>query len=51
LLSGPERIASGWWDGREVIRDYYLAQAADGSRQWIFHDLPADAWYLQGLWT
>jgi protein ImuB len=51
LLSGPERIASGWWDGREVIRDYYLAQGADGSRQWIFHDLPADAWYLQGLWV
>jgi protein ImuB len=50
LLGGPERIASGWWDGDEVQRDYYLAQATDGSRQWIFHDLREGTWYLQGLW-
>jgi protein ImuB len=51
LLQGPERIASGWWDGEDVVRDYYLARAADGSRQWVFHDLRADTWYLQGLWV
>lgn len=50
LLQGPERIASGWWDGGDIVRDYYLAQAADGSRQWVFHDLHENAWYLQGLW-
>ena len=26
LLAGPERIESGWWDGADVQRDYYMAQ-------------------------
>ena len=51
LLQGPERIASGWWDGGDVVRDYYPARGGDGSRQWVFHDLREDAWYLQGLWV
>jgi len=51
LLGGPERIASGWWDGGDVVRDYYIARGSDGSRQWVFHDLRDHAWYLQGLWT
>jgi protein ImuB len=51
LLQGPERIASGWWDGGDVVRDYYLARSGDGSRQWVFHDLRENAWYLQGLWV
>jgi protein ImuB len=51
LLSGPERIESGWWDGGDVTRDYYVARAADGARLWVFQDLAAGGWYLQGLWT
>ncbi|HTW73318.1 MAG TPA: DNA polymerase Y family protein [Steroidobacteraceae bacterium] len=51
LLAGPERIESGWWDGAGVVRDYYVARAADGARLWMFHDLADDAWYLQGLWV
>jgi protein ImuB len=51
LLHGPERIASGWWDDGDVVRDYYLAHGSDGSRQWVFHDLRENAWYLQGLWV
>ncbi len=51
LLHGPERIESGWWDGAGVVRDYYVARAADGVQQWVFHDLTDDAWYLQGLWV
>ncbi|NTV09314.1 MAG: DNA polymerase Y family protein, partial [Zoogloea sp.] len=30
LLAGPERIESGWWDGAEVRRDYYVARDAEG---------------------
>jgi hypothetical protein len=26
LEQGPERIESGWWDGRDVRRDYYVAR-------------------------
>lgn len=51
LLSGPERIESGWWDGGDATRDYYVARAADGARLWVFQDLAQGDWYLQGLWT
>jgi protein ImuB len=51
LLCGPERIESGWWDGADVNRDYYVARAADGARLWVFRDPAEGAWYLQGLWS
>jgi protein ImuB len=38
LHDGPERIESGWWDGRDVRRDYYVVQTPGGSRAWIFRD-------------
>jgi protein ImuB len=51
LLRGPERIESGWWDGGDVSRDYYLARTGAGARAWVFHDRRDGAWYLQGLWA
>ena len=51
LLSGPERIESGWWDRADVARDYFVARAENGARLWVFRDLADGAWYLQGLWT
>jgi protein ImuB len=51
LVSGPERIESGWWDRADAARDYYVARAGDGARLWVFRDLADGAWYLQGLWT
>jgi protein ImuB len=51
LLSGPERIESGWWDGGDATRDYYVAGTADGARLWVFQDLARGEWYLQGLWA
>lgn len=49
LLSGPERIASGWWDGADVQRDYYVAQAPHAGRLWIFERLdPPGGWYVHG---
>ena len=36
LLAGPERIESGWWDGDDLRRDYYVALTAEGQRAWIF---------------
>lgn len=50
LQAGPERIESGWWDGDDVRRDYYLAQAADGARLWIYREHGVDGgWFLHGL--
>jgi protein ImuB len=51
LLAGPERIESGWWDGADVARDYYLACDARGARLWVFRDLRSGAWFVQGLWA
>ncbi|HEX5754868.1 MAG TPA: DNA polymerase Y family protein [Arenimonas sp.] len=38
LLAGPERIEGGWWDweGGDRRRDYYIADAGDGRRAWLF---------------
>lgn len=49
LQSGPERIESGWWDGQDVSRDYYVARSDDGQRLWIYRDRKSRAWHLHGL--
>jgi protein ImuB len=52
LISGPERIESGWWDGGDVARDYYLARTTDGARWWIFRELAAPRrWFLHGCFA
>ena len=51
LLSGPERIESGWWDGADIARDYYLARGSDGAHWWVYRDLRSNAWHLHGLWA
>ena len=50
LVSGPERIETGWWDGRDVARDYYVVVNGSGMRLWIYRDRrPPRRWYLHGL--
>lgn len=50
VLSEPERIESGWWDGEAIRRDYRLAEDTRGRKLWIFRDLnTTDQWYLHGL--
>jgi protein ImuB len=50
LLRGPERIETGWWDGHEVTRDYFVARDAQGVRLWIYRDRRAPKnWYVHGL--
>jgi protein ImuB len=51
LLAGAERIESGWWDGADAARDYYLARDAAGARLWVFRDLRSGEWHLAGLWS
>ena len=50
ILQGPERIESGWWDGVDVQRDYYVAADASGSRFWIYRE-PAGDWFLHGVFA
>jgi protein ImuB len=52
LESGPERIESGWWDGRDVARDYYVACTAAGARLWIYRERRArgaPGWFVHGV--
>jgi protein ImuB len=36
VLAGPERLESGWWDGGDVRRDYYLVDTGNGQQAWAF---------------
>ncbi|MEB0039254.1 MULTISPECIES: DNA polymerase Y family protein [unclassified Pseudomonas] len=36
ILAGPERIESGWWDGGDVRRDYFLVETRSGQRAWAY---------------
>jgi protein ImuB len=39
IIAGPERIESGWWDGGDVRRDYYLIETRAGQRGWAYRSV------------
>jgi protein ImuB len=51
ILQGPERIESGWWDGKGVARDYYIARHAHGAKVWVFQERHTQRWYLHGVYA
>ena len=51
LEQGPERIESGWWDGKGVARDYYTARQTRGARWWVFQERRSRSWYLHGVFA
>jgi protein ImuB len=51
LEEGPERIESGWWDGKDVARDYYVVRQAGGARLWIFQERRSKCWYVHGVFA
>ncbi len=57
LLSRPERIESGWWDGALATRDYFIAERGDGLRCWVYRQRPGREeggeyrWFLHGLFA
>src|SRR5690606_29928020 len=49
ILAGPERIESGWWDGMDVRRDYYLIETRQGQRAWAWRAVDGQGpLWLQG---
>ena len=49
MLSGPERIETGWWDGQPARRDYFIARNSLGEVVWIYRELAQPGnWYLHG---
>ena len=55
LRDGPERIESGWWDGRDCRRDYFVAENPLGGIVWIYRDhrygTDDGEWFLHGLFA
>lgn len=49
LLAGPERIESGWWDGDDAKRDYFIAQCQEFSLGWVYRE--SGEWYLHGFFA
>ncbi len=50
LLCGPERIESGWWDGSEIGRDYFVGRDAQGENLWLYRDR-GGAWFVHGVFA
>ena len=52
ILTGPERIETGWWDGVDCRRDYFVVRDSNGSTLWAYHEYkPCPGWYLHGLFA
>jgi protein ImuB len=50
ILYGPERLNTGWWDNRPVMRDYYIAHNEQGQWYWVFKEHDA-TWHLHGVFS
>ncbi len=57
LLAGPERIEAGWWDGKLVQRDYFIAENDSHRLFWIYREratgkssntTEGSGWFVQG---
>lgn len=55
LEGDEERIESGWWDGEDIARDYFIARTGRGERLWVFRALreggERPCWYLHGIFA
>ena len=51
LEEGPERIESGWWDGKGIARDYYIVRRTGGARLWVFQERQSKRWYVHGVFA
>lgn len=50
LGSERERIETGWWDGFEVARDYFVAATGSGEHLWVYRERRGRrGWFLHGL--
>jgi protein ImuB len=50
LLSGPERIETGWWDGNDVGRDYFVGRNVRGEALWLYRER-GGRWFVHGVFA
>jgi protein ImuB len=48
-LTAAERIESGWWDGGDIKREYFVARNPAQSLLWIYRE--SGGWYLHGFFS
>lgn len=51
LLTTPERIESGWWDGHCVAREYFVAANPAQALLWIYREPRHGGWFLHGFFS
>jgi protein ImuB len=52
LVAGPERIESGWWDGNDIARDYFVASNPAEAMLWIYRERSTQGrWFLHGFFA
>jgi protein ImuB len=51
VISGPERLECGWWDGNDVRRLYFEVATITGIRLWIFQDKNNGGWRRHGVFA
>ena len=48
LLSGPERLESGWWDFEPACRRYWISRTTDDRVAWVYEEQRTKTWWLSG---
>lgn len=49
-VSGPWKLRGGWWSERSFERDYYDVELAGGALLRLFRDVPAETWFVDGIY-
>ncbi|MCG9725751.1 Y-family DNA polymerase [Vibrio brasiliensis] len=50
IIQGPERLVTGWWDGDDMTRDYFVARSATGRWLWVFRNQDLQ-WFIHGMFS
>ncbi|MFA5678290.1 MAG: DNA polymerase Y family protein [Pseudomonas sp.] len=50
IVAGPERIESGWWDGGDLRRNYYMVRTRDGRLAWVWQAVDGSGPFMLHGW-
>jgi protein ImuB len=48
--AGPWRLFGEWWGEGRFARDYWDVELSDGGLYRLYHNLPDDSWYVDGIY-
>jgi len=48
--AGPWRLFGEWWGEERFARDYWDVELSDGGLYRLYHNLPDDSWYVDGIY-